>query len=275
MPDSYHKLGIKIRKSILDMVGKADRGHIPSAFSIVEILLVLYGKVLRLDPLRVNHVERDRMLLSKGHGCLALYSVLAEYGFFNKSELDTFCQYDSILGGHPEHHCISGVEASTGALGHGLSIAIGMAISARIDGLDFNCYVILGDGECNEGSIWEAALSASKHKLNNLVVLVDYNKLQSYGKVSEIMPLEPFANKWEAFGFETQEVDMTEPLQLESILLEHRENKDSHQKPVAIICHTTKGYGVKSLENNAAAHHKARFKPGEIEQLKAELEVKV
>lgn len=271
MPEKYNKLGIDIREDILDIVEKSDRGHIPSAFSIVEILLVLYEKILQVDPNDLDNPNRDRMILSKGHGCLALYSVLAHYGFFSRDELGTFCQYDSMLGGHPEHQKIPGVESSTGALGHGLSVAIGMALSAKIDDLDFNCYVILGDGECNEGSIWEAALSASKHQLSNLVVLVDYNKLQSYGMVENVIPLEPFLDKWIAFGFDAKEVDMADPVQLEQILLNHRSDHMNIQKPLVVICHTVKGSGIGSLENNPSAHHKARFKPGEIAQLKAEL----
>ena len=149
---------------------------------------------------------RDRFILSKGHGCLALYAVLADKGFFPVSELATYCAADSRLGGHPETK-VPGVEASTGALGHGLAIGVGMAIAARLDARDSRVFVVLGDGETNEGSVWESAMSAAKHKLANLVAIVDYNKFQSYGPTSEVLELEPLADKWRSFGFAVAEVD--------------------------------------------------------------------
>ena len=271
MPKPFYKNhGLIIRNSILDMVAASDRGHIPSAFSIVEILLVLYHKILAISPQTAGANDRDRLILSKGHGCLALYAVLAEQGFFSRDKRAEFCRLDGLLGGHPEQH-IPGVEAGTGALGHGLSIGMGMALNARIDQVDYRTYVILGDGECNEGSIWEAALSASKHQLRNLVVLLDYNKMQSYDRVEAVLPLEPMVDKWRAFGFDTHEIDMHHPETLEALLVPHK-TQGLHGKPLAVICHTIKGKGIHEIENQATWHHKARFKPGDIERLKAALE---
>jgi len=271
MSDTFYKTqGLRIRHRILEMVAAADRGHIPSAFSIVEILLVLYYKILKLSPETANAADRDRLILSKGHGCLALYAVLSDRGFFSSDHCAHFCRLTGLLGGHPEHH-IPGVEASTGALGHGLSLGMGIALNARIDQLDYRTYVILGDGECNEGSIWEAALSASKHQLRNLVVLIDYNKMQSYDRVEHVLPLEPLADKWRAFGFDTHELDMQHPEALTTLLQPHQ-TQGLQGQPLAIICHTIKGKGIHEIENQAAWHHKARFKAGDIERLKAALE---
>lgn len=266
----YKIEALKVRKSILETVKHAGRGHIPSAFSLVEILLVLYGEVLNISPETVDFENRDRLILSKGHGCLALYCVLAEYGFISKNDLTEFCSVNGLLGGHPEQH-INGVEASTGALGHGLSIGVGMALNSRIDGVDYFVYVIIGDGECGEGSIWEAALSASKHNLNRLVVLIDYNKFQSYGPVQDVLPLEPFADKWKAFGFRVQEVDMDQPQQLHQVLTQNK--SVGLKKPLAVICHTIKGKGIEKIENNPAWHHKAKFENGEIDNLIQLLEI--
>jgi len=198
---------IELRKEILKVLGSARRGHLGSAFSIVEILRVLYDDVLRLDPANPGDPDRDRFILSKGHGCLALYVTLAERGFFPKEELARFCGHGAMLGGHPEFGKIPGVEASTGSLGHGLSIGVGMAMYGTLEKKDFRTFVLLGDGECNEGSVWEAAMCAAKHGLNRLTALVDYNKMQCYSSTREVLDLEPFAKKWESFGFDTHEVD--------------------------------------------------------------------
>ncbi|MDC0253256.1 transketolase [Bacteriovoracales bacterium] len=262
----YNGLGKVIRKSIIDIVDKAGRGHIGSAFSLVEILNVLYESVLNYRPHDPEWDDRDRFILSKGHGCLALYPILAKKGFFPKTELYKFCAFDGILGGHPEHEKIPGVEASTGALGHGFSIGMGMALRAKIDKKNFRVFVAIGDGESNEGSTWEAALSASKHNLGNLIVIIDYNKYQSYGPVSEVLNLEPYSDKWKAFGFNVYEADMNDPLILEDIL----QNKINYKcnKPHAVICHTIKGKGISFVENNLEWHHKARLRPEEVQRLK-------
>src|SRR5213082_1093386 len=169
----------ELRQKIVRMIEAGGRGHVGSAFSLVEMLRVLYDDVLRYDAAHPRWPQRDRCILSKGHGCLALYVLLAEKGFFPESELWKFCKSDGILGGHPEYGKVPGVEASTGSLGHGLSIGIGMALAARMQRRDSRVFVIMGDGEINEGAVWEAALCAGKHRLSNLVAIIDYNKIQS------------------------------------------------------------------------------------------------
>jgi len=267
--NDYLKMGKQVRRTITDMVIAAARGHIGSAFSIVETLLVLYkGGILKVDPMNPQWEDRDRLILSKGHGCLALYPILADLGFFHKDELMKYCKPDGILGGHPEHTKIPGVEASTGALGHGLSIGIGMALAARMNKRSYGVYVILGDGECDEGSIWEGALHASKHKLSNLTAIVDYNKQQSYSDVAEVLPLEPFADKWRAFGFEVAEAHMDRPEELEALLKRPRGDG-----PRVIITHTIKGKGISFIEKNLSWHHKGKLTPLEIENIFNELEI--
>src|SRR3989344_1795697 len=197
---------IYLREMIIKTVEKSRRGHIPSAFSILEILRVLYDGILKYDIKNLKWLSRDRFILSKGNGCLALYVVLADKGFFPKSELLDFCKIDGLLGGHPETK-IPGVEVATGSLGHGLSLGIGFALNGKHEKLDYRTFVIVGDGESNEGSVWEAAMCAAKHKLDNLVVLVDYNKKMTYGSTYDVQDLEPFADKWRSFGFAVQEVD--------------------------------------------------------------------
>ena len=246
----------KLRHIVLRMMKGADRGHLGSSFSLIEILRVLYDSVLNYKPSNPTWRERDRCILSKGHGCLALYAMLAEKKFFSDDELDKFCKEDGILGGHPDKRKIPGVEASTGALGHGLSIGIGMALSARLDKSSRHSYVITGDGEINEGSIWEGALSASKHRLDNLTVIVDYNKYQSYGATSEVANLEPLAKKWEAFGFAVEEVDGHD---VEALSKLFQRVPHSAGRPLAVICHTIKGRGIHYAENNPAWHHQSRI----------------
>src|ERR1700693_1879447 len=171
----------KLRQTIIKVIQAGNRGHVGSAFSLVEILRVLYDDVLKYDAFNPRWPERDRCILSKGHGCLALYAILADKGFFPPDVLATFCAHDSILGGHPEYGMVPGVEASTGALGHGVSIGIGMAIANRVRKSAPRVFVVRGDCELDEGSVWEAAMAASKHGLDSLTAIVDYNKFQSYG----------------------------------------------------------------------------------------------
>jgi len=246
------------------MLASARRGHLASAFSLIEILRVLYEDVLRFDPARPQWPARDRCILSKGHGCMALYAILHDKGFFPESELQKFCQSDGILGGHPERGKVPGVEASTGSLGHGLSIGVGIALNARYEMADYRVFVIIGDGESNEGSIWEGAMSAAKHRLNNLCVVVDYNKQQSYGATSEVLELEPFADKWSSFGFAVAEVDGHDVNHLRSIF---RGIPLDHDKPTAVICHTIKGKGIPDLERNLKWHHKSNIKDDDLEAL--------
>jgi transketolase len=259
----------ELRRQIVRMLEKGGRGHVGSAFSLVEILRVVYDDVLRYDAANPRSPERDRFILSKGHGCLALYVLLAEKGFFPESELWKFCKSDGMLGGHPEYGKVPGVEASTGSLGHGLSFGVGFALNARYEKADYRTLVLTSDGESNEGSLWEAVLCAAKHRLSNLTVLVDYNKQQSYGTTYEVLDMEPLADKWRAFGFAVEEVDGHDVEQLRAAL--KRIPLDA-RKPGAIICHTIKGKGVSFVENNLNWHHKNKVTGEEVAALMAGLE---
>jgi transketolase len=251
----------ELRRMVVDIIVAGGRGHLGSALSLVEILRVLYDDVLRFRASEPAWPGRDRLILSKGHGCVALYAILAEKGFFPVEHLKTFCRHDSILGGHPEFGIVPGVEASTGALGHGISIGVGMALAARLKGEDWRTYVIVGDGEINEGSVWEAAMAASKHKLGSLTVMVDYNKMQSYGPTSVVQDLEPMADKWRAFGFSVSEVDGHDVGALRRTLAS---SAPERARPTCIICHTVKGKGIPPAEQNANWHHKNRLSEDEM-----------
>ncbi len=261
---------LELRRIIVRMLEAGRRGHLGAAFSLVEILRVLYDEVLHYRPEEPRWADRDRFILSKGHGCLALYPLLAEKGFFPSEELWRFCKNDGLLGGHPEHR-VPGVEASTGSLGHGLSIGIGFALNARYEKAGHRIFVVIGDGESNEGSVWEAALSAGKHRLSNLTVVVDYNKHQSYGAVAEVQELEPLAAKWESFGFAVAEVDGHD---VESLKRTFSSLPLNPTKPSAIICHTIKGKGIVFAENNMQWHHKSGIKDEEIQALLQALEAR-
>ena len=262
---------LALRRQIVRTLEKGGRGHVGSAFSLVEILRVLYDDVLKYDPKNPRWTGRDRCILSKGHGCLALYVLLAEKGFFPEAELWKFCKVDGILGGHPEYGKVPGIEASTGSLGHGLPIGVGFAINARHEKSGARTFVISSDGESNEGSVWEAALIAGKHGLGNLTVLVDYNKQQSYSTTYEVLDLEPFADKWRAFGFAAEEVDGHDVTQLRAAL---KRTPFQPDKPSVILCHTVKGRGVSFVENNLNWHHKNKVSEDEVKALLAELEEK-
>jgi len=250
-----------LRKLVVQLVEVERRGHIGPALSLVEILRALYDSFLNYRPTEPHWSDRDRLILSKGHGCLALYAVLAEKGFFPQEELTTFCHPTSRLGGHPEKGKIPGIEASTGALGHGLSMGVGIALAAKIRQQSYRVVVVTGDGEINEGSVWEAAMSAAKHQLYNLSVFVDYNKMQSYGSTREVLDLEPLTDKWRSFGFEVEEINGHDVQALEQLM--HRLPLSGH-KPTAIICHTIKGKGFPFAEGRAEWHHKSRLKEEEI-----------
>jgi transketolase len=259
---------IALRKKIIQVLCQANRGHLASALSIVEILRVLYDDILRYNCRDPYWPERDRFILSKGHGCLSLYVILAEKAFFPESELWNFCKLDGILGGHPEPK-IPGIEFSTGSLGHGLSVGIGMALNAKYEKRQNKIYVLLGDGECNEGSVWEAAMSAHKHKLDNLVVMIDYNKYQSYGTTREVLDLEPFTDKWKSFGFSTTEVDGHDVGALKKVL---GSVPFEAGKPSAIICHTVKGKGIHFIENDMQWHHLSKVNETDARALLKALE---
>ena len=255
-----------LRRDCVAAMEGGGRGHLPSALSLMEILRVLFDDVMRYRADQPAWPERDRCILSKGHGCLGLYAVLADKGYFPKSELLTYCKRDSILGGHPERDKVPGVEASTGALGHGLGIGVGMALAARLQKRDSRVFVITGDGEINEGSVWESAMCAGKHGLENLTVLVDYNKLQSYGPTSQVQDLEPLTDKWQAFGFAVENVDGHNVADLQQAM---ERLPFSGGKPSVIICHTVKGKGIGHIEHVASWHHKSKISVEEIDALYA------
>jgi transketolase len=259
----------QLRRLVVRALDGGGRGHVGSSMSLIEILRVLYDDVLRFRPSEPKWPDRDRMILSKGHGCLALYAMLADKGFIGADSLDTFCQRDSILGGHPEAGKVPGVEASTGALGHGLSVGLGMALAVRAQKRDSRVFVVMGDGEINEGSVWEAAMCAGKHCLSHLTAIIDYNKIQSAGPTREIQDLEPLADKWRAFGFVAKEVDGHDVTALRGAF---RALPFGPEKPSAIICHTVKGKGIPFAENDPNWHHKAKLSAETVSQMYGALE---
>ena len=260
---------IALRHLVIDALEGGERGHVGSTLSLIEILRVLYDDVLHYRVDAPQWPERDRLILSKGHGCIALYALLADKGFIDKAELWNFCRADSRLGGHPERGKVPTVEASTGALGHGLPIGVGLALAQRMKKRASRVIVICGDGEINEGSVWESAMSAAKHKLDNLTVVIDYNKIQSAGFVDDILPLEPLADKWTAFGFSTVEVaghDLGDLRQAFGRIPFQR------GRPSAIICHTVKGKGIAFAENDPTWHHKSRVTAEEVAAMRDALD---
>ena len=247
----------QLRCEAIKMVGRAGTGHIGGSLSCCEILTVLYFSVLRIDPSNPKWPDRDRFILCKGHATPMMYAVLAERGYFPKEWLETFDVPLSKLAKHVDMHLTPGVEMSTGALGQGLSVAIGMALAAKLSGQDYRIYGLLSDGENESGQTWEAAMSASKFGLDNLIAAVDRNKLQVDGATDadeRIMPLEPLADKWKSFGWEVIEVDGHD---FRKLLAAYHKAKATKGKPVVIIADTIKGKGVDFMENNVAWHHKA------------------
>lgn len=244
-------LAAKCRKNVLRMVRAGGHGHIGGALSAIDIITALYFEKMKVDPLHPKMEDRDRFLLSAGHKCLAQYAVLAERGYFDKTVLDTYGKLGAVIPGHPDMHKLPGIEANTGSLGHGMAIACGMAMSAKMDGKDFNIYSITGDGELPEGSNWEAAAAAAKFKLDNLTVFVDNNHLQISGDVTEVMNMEPIDKKFMDFGWAVRVIDgnnMAEILDaLEALPLEKG-------KPNLILCKTIKAKGLSFGENNVAFH---------------------
>jgi len=236
------------------MTHRAKSSHVGTSLSIADLLAVLYGGALRVDPGRPDAPDRDRFILSKGHGCAALYATLAEGGFFPLEWLDTYCQDGSRLAGHITHYGVPGVEVSTGSLGHGLSIGCGMALAGKREERPYRVFVLLSDGECDEGSTWEAALFAPHHCLDNLVAIVDYNKIQAFGTVKEVLDLEPLADKWRAFRWAVQEIDGHDYSQIDNALTSIPFEPG---KPSCIVAHTIKGKGVSFMENQLAWHYKS------------------
>jgi transketolase len=258
---------LQIRKDILETLTLAASGHPGGSLSAVEILVSLYDCVLQHRPQEPKWPDRDRMIISKGHCTPVVYATLANSGYFPREELKTFRKYGTRLQGHVHVNC-PGIEFNTGSLGHGLSVANGIAIGAKQLKKTISVYCLLGDGEIQEGSIWEAAMSASHFKLDNLCAIIDYNKVQENGPVNEIMNLEPLAKRWESFGWHTLEVDGHDFSQLLKAFTEFKQTKG---KPTLIIAHTIKGKGVSFMEGNYRWHGKAP-KPDELKIALAELE---
>jgi transketolase len=243
---------LEYRKTTLEIIYNSGAGHTGGSLSCIDILNVLYNSIMDITPENFSSTNRDRYIQSKGHSVEALYTVLCDQGFFSRKDLDSLNQFQSHFIGHPTKK-IPGVEHNTGALGHGLSVAVGMAIGYKLDQKPHKVYTLLGDGELSEGSIWEAATSASKYQLDNLVVIIDRNKLQITGGTEEVNPIEPLNSKFESFGFCVKEVNGNNVASIEETLKELPLRKGS---PNLIIANTTKGYGVSFIENQVAWHHK-------------------
>ncbi len=259
--EELQALAKEIRRNIVKMIGAAKSGHPGGSLSAVEILVTLYYDVMRHDPRNPSWPDRDRFILSKGHACPVLYATLAELGYTPKDELMRLRKLGSIYQGHPDRRFLPVLEASTGSLGQGLSLGIGMALAARLDGKDYRTYVLLGDGEIQEGQIWEAAMFGAFHKVDNVCAIVDYNKIQLDGFVKDIMDLEPLVPKWEGFGWHVIEVDGHDIPALQRAFAEAAETKG---KPTVLIAHTVKGKGVSFMENNPKFHGVAPT-PEEVE----------
>jgi len=244
----------KLRRHVITMIATAGSGHPGGSLSAADIITALYFKVLRHDPRNPQWSERDRFILSKGHAAPILYAALAEAGYFPVAELATLRKLDSRLQGHADRKFTPGVEMSAGSLGMGLSFAIGVALASRLDSKTYRTYVLLSDGECEEGQTWEAALSAAHFKLDNLTAIVDCNGIQLSGWTRDIMNLEPFIQKWQAFGWHTIDIDGHD---LDQILSACQGAEKIKNKPTVIIARTIKGKGVSFMENNVAFHGKA------------------
>lgn len=259
------KIACRIRKKIIEMAYETRSGHIGPALSCVEILTALYFHFLKIDFKKEsmrNWPDRDRFILSKGHAANALYATLYFRGGMSEAALRTFLSDGSFLGAHPTYPGIAGIEFATGSLGHGLSVAVGLALAAKRDRRSYRVIALLSDGECEEGSTWEAALSASQFKLDNLVVIIDFNKLQATGAIEEVMNLEPFLDKWKAFGFSTQRVDGHDIQQIVEALSKTGKEKSRRPQgrhpqgcPNVIVADTIKGKGIAFLENTVRSHY--------------------
>jgi transketolase len=245
---------LTLRRRLVTTSAEAQIPHLGSCLSCVELLVQLYWQELHIDPANPEDPERDRFLLSKGHGAPILFQVLAERGFFPLERLADFGKAGSVFHEHPpKPGYIPGIEAATGSLGHGLPMALGMALAARIMKRPTRCYALIGDGECNEGSIWEAALMASSQKVHTLTAIVDFNKWQATGRSQEVLALDPLAAKWEAFGWHTQEIDGHYFSAISQALLEARNEKN---RPSVIVAHTVKGKGISFMEDNNNWHYR-------------------
>ena len=244
----------KLRRDVITMISKAGSGHPGGSLSAADIVTALYFSIMRHDPKNPHWPDRDRFILSKGHAAPILYAALAECGYFPLEWLDTLRKVGTCLQGHTDSNLTPGVDVSAGSLGQGLSVGIGMALAAKLDRKDYRTYVLLGDGECDEGQIWEAAMFAPNYKLDNLTAIVDYNGLQLDGSTKDIMNLEPFINKWRSFNWEVMEINGHDIAQIIDAVSRARKVT---AKPVLIVAHTIKGKGVSFMENNVDFHGKA------------------
>ena len=267
--ETLARIALTIRQRTIETSARARIPHLGSCLSCVELLTALYWQELKLDPKAPNAPDRDRFVLSKGHGAPVLFQVLAERGFFPVERLAEFGQPGSVFHEHPpKPGYIPGVEAATGSLGHGLPMTLGMAISQRIQGIDSRCYALLSDGECNEGSIWEAAMLAASQQVHHLTAIVDYNKWQATGRSQEVMAIEPLGAKWEAFGWHTQEIDGHDLAAIHQALAAARTETI---KPSVIVAHTIKGKGVSFMEDDNNWHYRTP-NPEELAAALAELQ---
>ena len=265
------QLASELRFKIIRQSHLSDIPHLGSCLSCLDILAVLYFKILNVDPKNPENSERDRFVLSKGHAAPALFQVLAKMGFYDASLMQTYNQNGSVFGEHPPAHGIPGIEAATGSLGHGLPIAVGMALAAKMNKQKYKTFALLSDGECNKGSIWEAAMMASAHKLENLIAIIDFNKWQATGRSEEILSINPLADKWRAFGWSASELDGND---IPSLVERLKNIPDTSGKPIAIIAHTVKGKGVSFMEDDNNWHYRMPNKD-EVEAARKELGVEL
>ena len=252
--DTLKAAAARLRGKVIEMSHAASSAHLASSLSCCDIVAAAYWGVCQIDPAKPDDPLRDRFILSKGHAATTLYAALAFRGFFPEELLATYCQDGGILAEHPPARMLAGVEAATGSLGHGLPIGVGMALAGRMRGEKFRVYALLSDGENNEGSVWEAAMFASAQKLNNLCVIVDYNKWQATARSNETLQLAPLREKWEAFGWDAVEADGHDVGALTALM---RAVPDGGDKPRAIIAHTVKGKGVSFMEDDNNWHYRA------------------
>lgn len=270
--DDLRATSLRLSRQILEMTTQAGSGHPSSSLSAIDLLTTLYfGGILHYDPHEPRHPDRDRFIMSKGHAAPALYAILAEAGYFSPELLNSLRKIGSPLEGHPNMRVLPGVEASTGSLGQGISVGLGHALAARLDERDFRVYVLIGDGESDEGQIWEAAMSAAKYQTSNLTVILDNNEFQQTGPVHEVMPsLEPIRDKWRAFGWHVREIDGHS---LEEILDAYHAVQSIADRPQIIIAHTLKGKGLSPFEADPVNRkHGEALTPEELEVALKELE---
>ena len=253
MSDKSYKCAKRIRNQVLDMCSRGGSSHVGSSLSIVDILSVLYLDIIRFDSKKADWPDRDRFILSKGHAGSAVYATLAECGFFPVKDLEKHYSNGSKFSGHVSHKGIPGIEVSTGSLGHGLGIGAGMAYSAKMKNKKYKTFVLLSDGELDEGSNWEALLFISHHKLSNLITIIDYNKIQSLGSVSSTLELEPIVKKFEAFGFKVFDINGHD----HSVIYKSLKNALDSSIPSIILCNTIKGKGVSFMENSVLWHYRS------------------